>query len=538
MFREVPARVHFPPLEEAILRFWQENDVFRQSLERRRGGPAYVFYEGPPTANGLPHIGHALTRVFKDLFPRYKTMQGYYCLRKGGWDTHGLPVEIEVEKELGFTQKQAIEEYGVAAFNQKCQESVFRYVSEWRRLTDRIGFWIDMDQPYVTLDNGYIETVWWILKRLWDRGLLYQYYKVVPYCPRCGTALSSHEVSLGYEQVEDPSIYVKFELADSDEKTYLLGWTTTPWTLPGNVALAVHPDLEYALVETTDGQRLILAQPLLKEALGGDYQLIASLRAQDLIGKHYRPLFSFRPLDKPAHRVLAADFVSAEEGTGIVHIAPAYGEEDMQLAKEHDLPVLETVDPRGRFVEAVSPWAGMFVKEADPQIIANLQSRGLLYRSGRVVHTYPFCWRCETPLLYYAKTAWFARRTAIREELLRGNEQINWYPQHIQRGRYGNFLENIVDWALSRERYWGTPLPIWGCERCRAWECIGSVAELRAKAQNPERVTADLDLHRPFVDEIVLRCPRCQGEMRRVPEVIDCWFDSGAMPYAQWHYPF
>ncbi len=550
VFKEVSSKANFPAREEQVLHFWQENDVFQRSVAQREAGPRYVFYEGPPTANGKPHIGHVLTRVFKDLFPRYKTMRGYYCTRKAGWDTHGLPVEIEVERELGFEGKQAIEAYGVAAFNEKCKESVFRYVTEWNRLTERIGFWLDTANPYVTLQNGYVESVWWILRQMWDKGLLYQDYKVVPYCPRCGTSLSSHEVSLGYADVEDTSIYVKFELAEpldlpnlpAGGPTYFLAWTTTPWTLPGNVALAVHPSLKYVLVETPaigeggQPQRLILAKDLLEKALSQEYKVLAELKAEDLVGRHYQPLFTFAQPRKDAYYVIPAEFVTAEEGTGIVHMAPAYGEDDMLMSRKYGLPVLEMVDLRGRFVPDVEPWQGQFVKEADPKIIANLSERGLLYRAARIVHTYPLCWRCDTPLLYYAKTSWFMKRTAVREELIKNNEKINWYPEHIKWGRFGDFLEGIIDWALSRERYWGTPLPIWECEDCHQRTCVGSVAELRERAAN--EVPADLDLHRPYVDKVLLKCEKCGGTMRRLPEVIDAWFDSGSMPVAQWHFPF
>jgi isoleucyl-tRNA synthetase len=545
MFRDVAPRENFPALEERILKFWQEIGAFRESVARRAGGPSYVFYEGPPTANGRPHVGHVLTRVMKDIFPRYKTMRGYYCERKGGWDTHGLPVEIEVEKELGLTGKPQIEAYGVAAFNQKCRESVFRYVEDWVRLTDRIGFWIDMDDPYVTLHNGYIESVWWTIKQIWDKGWIYQDYKVVPYCPRCGTALSSHEVSLGYDETDDPSIYVKMPLTEPFEggPAAILVWTTTPWTLPGNVALAVSPDLTYALVETaataTGGppERLVLAEALLDRALRQPYRVLARFPGSALVGRTYEPLYTFIAPDKPAYRVLAADFVSAEDGTGIVHIAPAYGEDDMRLAREQNLPVIETVDLRGAFKEAVTPWAGVFVKDADPAIINELRARGRLYNAETYRHTYPFCWRCATPLLYYAKTAWFAKRTAIRDRLLALNQEINWHPEHIKEGRFGNFLEGIIDWAMSRERYWGTPLPFWHCAACERYECFGSLAELQARALDPAQVPDDLDLHRPYVDDVVLRCAQCGGLMRRVPEVLDVWWDSGAMPYAQWHYP-
>ena len=536
MFKEIPTKVDFVKLEKEILSFWQKNRIFKKSLELRKEAPRWVFYEGPPTANGLPHVGHVLTRVFKDLFPRYRTMKGYYVLRKGGWDTHGLPVELEVEKELGFTGKPAIEEYGVAEFNQRCRESVFRYVNEWYQTSERIGFWIDMDDPYVTLTNEYIESVWWILKRFWEMGLLYEDYKVVPYCPRCGTPLSSHELAQGYATAEDPSVYVEFPLRD-EPGTYFLVWTTTPWTLPGNVALAVHPHVEYALVEQ-DGERLILAKELLDEALVGEYKVVKSLKAKDLVGKHYSPLYTFLPVDVDYCYVIAADFVTTEEGTGIVHMAPAFGEVDLEVGREYDLPILQTVDSQGRFIPQVNPWAGLFVKDADPSIIEDLERRGLIYRSGTYSHTYPFCWRCDTPLLYYAKSTWFIKTTERKEDLLANNQKINWYPAHIKDGRFGNWLESNVDWALGRDRYWGTPLPMWRCESCGHQLLVGSIAELEERAGLSRSGREELDLHRPFVDNILLSCPECEGKMRRVPEVIDAWFDSGSMPVGQWHYPF
>lgn len=536
MFKEIPTKVDFVKLEKEILSFWQKNQIFKKSLELRKDAPRWVFYEGPPTANGLPHVGHVLTRVFKDLFPRYRTMKGYYVLRKGGWDTHGLPVELEVEKELGFTGKPAIEEYGVAEFNQRCRESVFRYVNEWYQTSERIGFWIDMDDPYVTLTNEYIESVWWILKRFWEMGLLYEDYKVVPYCPRCGTPLSSHELAQGYATAEDPSVYVEFPLRD-EPGTYFLVWTTTPWTLPGNVALAVHPHVEYALVEQ-DGERLILAKELLDEALVGEYKVVKSLKAKDLVGKHYSPLYTFLPVDVDYCYVIAADFVTTEEGTGIVHMAPAFGEVDLEVGREYDLPILQTVDSQGRFIPQVNPWAGLFVKDADPSIIEDLERRGLIYRSGTYSHTYPFCWRCDTPLLYYAKSTWFIKTTERKEDLLANNQKINWYPAHIKDGRFGNWLESNVDWALGRDRYWGTPLPMWRCESCGHQLLVGSIAELEERAGLSRSGREELDLHRPFVDNIFLSCSECEGKMRRVPEVIDAWFDSGSMPVGQWHYPF
>jgi len=551
MFKEVPSKVNFPEMEEKILAFWKENDAFQESmaLGKESSAPSYVFYEGPPTANGLPGTHHVLARVFKDLFPRYKTMKGYCSLRKGGWDTHGLPVELEIEKELGFSGKKAIDDYGIAEFNQRCKESVFRYVKEWVQLSDRIGFWIDMDDPYVTLTNEYIESVWWILRQLWDKDLIYQGYKVVPYCPRCGTPLSDHEVALGYREADDPSIYVRFPLRD-EEGTCFLVWTTTPWTLPGNVALAVHPGFEYALVEQegANGQpeRLILAKDLLN-VLQGPYKVIRIMPGRELAGKHYKPLFTFLPVEKDYCYVITGDFVSTTEGTGIVHIAPAFGAEDLEVGNEHGLPILQTVDLNGAFIDAVTPWRGIFVKDADPLITEELNERGLMYNVATYRHVYPFCWRCDTPLLYYAKTSWFIETTRLRDNLLVNNEKINWYPEHIKHGRFGNWLETNVDWALGRERYWGTPLPVWVCESCGKQECIGSVEELeKRQAASGQRRTGvvagpdpeTLDLHRPYIDEVTFKCRECHGTMRRVPEVIDCWFDSGAMPVAQWHYPF
>lgn len=533
MFRPVSSQVDWPCMEEGILRFWKSQEIFAKSLTERQSAPRFVFYEGPPTANGLPHVGHVITRVIKDLIPRYQTMKGRYVLRKAGWDCHGLPVEIEVEKDLGFEGKQAIEDYGVARFNQRCRDSVFRYVDEWVRLTERLGFWIDTDHPYVTMTNEYIESVWWILKELWGRGLLYQGYRVVPYCPRCGTALSDHEVAQGYEEAEDPSLYVKFPVRDQPN-TFFLVWTTTPWTLPANVALAVHPDVRYAVVEQ-DGERLIVAEELLDRAIRGEYRVVESRYGRELLGMHYEPLYRFLPVERDYAYVVAGQFVTTEEGTGIVHIAPAFGADDLAVAQQYELPVLQTVDPDGRFVDQVEPWRGQFVKQADSSIVENLRQRGLLYHLGRYVHTYPFCWRCHSALLYYAKATWLVKTTAVRERMLETNQQINWYPEYIKEGRFGNWLANNVDWAVGRERYWGTPLPVWQCRRCGAQECLGSVAELRERSG---LALKDLDLHRPYVDEVVIPCQRCDGEMRRVLEVIDTWFDSGSMPLAQWHYPF
>ncbi|MBC7265090.1 MAG: isoleucine--tRNA ligase [Chloroflexi bacterium] len=549
VFQEVSTKLNFPELEEKVLRFWQEHHTFRKSMDVRAGAQPFVFYEGPPTANGLPGIHHVLGRVYKDTIPRYQTMKGRYVLRKGGWDTHGLPVEIEVEKELGFSGKQAIEEYGVAEFNERCRASVFRYTKEWTKLSDRIGFWLDMENPYVTLSTDYIESVWWILKQLWDRDLLYQGYKVVPYCPRCGTPLSSHELALGYETTVDPSIYVKFPLRD-EANTYFLVWTTTPWTLPGNVALAVHPDETYVMVEQ-GGERLILVKALLNEALRGEYTILKEMPGRDLKGIHYRPLYTFLPVEGDYCYVLLGDFVTTAEGTGIVHIAPAFGEDDLNVGREYNLPILQTVDLKGNFIDAVTPWRGLFVKDADPLIMEDLRGRGLMYHVGQYEHVYPFCWRCDTPLLYYAKTTWYIETTRYKDRLLANNQLINWIPSHIKDGRFGDWLQNNVDWALGRERYWGTPLPVWVCDGCGEKTCIGSVAELRERVRDPkahvgaltalrseEASLSELDLHRPYIDQVTFPCSKCAGTMRRVPEVIDCWFDSGAMPVAQWHYPF
>ncbi len=527
-FKQVPSKVDFPALDEEVLAFWRDHRIFEESLRRRTGAPRFVFYEGPPTANGLPGFHHVLARAYKDLYCRYKTMRGFLVERKAGWDTHGLPVEIEVEKALGISGKQDIERYGVERFNQRCRESVFEYIDEWRKSTDRIGFWIDLENAYVTYSSSYIETVWWILRQIWDRELLYQGYKVLPYCPRCATPLSSHEVSLGYEDdIPDPSVYVKFELED-EPGTYLLAWTTTPWTLPGNVALAVGPQIAYVKVRQGE-ERYILARQRLP-VLQGPYDLLEQIPASGLVGKRYRPLYPYLPPDKPAFFVVDAEFVSLDDGTGIVHTAAAYGEDDLELCLAKDIPVRHTVDLRGRFLPEVELVAGKFVKDADPIIIADLKRRGLLYKAETIRHTYPFCWRCQTPLLYYALTAWFIRTTAVKSQLIQNNEQINWVPEHLKRGRMGNWLETLVDWSLSRTRYWGTPLPIWICEGCDARRCVGSVAELG--------LTLKDDLHRPAIDRVTLKCDACSGVMRRVPEVIDAWFDSGAMPMAQYHYPF
>ena len=542
-FGEVSPRVDFPELDRRILAFWRENQIFAKSLALREGGPLFVFYEGPPTANGRPGAHHVISRIFKDIFPRYKTMRGYNVPRKAGWDTHGLPVELEVERRLGIDGKKQIEDYGVAQFNALCRESVLTYLEEWERFTERIGFWVDLGDAYYTFTNDYIETVWWLLKRISDKGLLYEGFKVVPYCPRCGTAISSHEVSQGYKDVTEPSVYVRFPLAAAAAERVagkagvavsLAVWTTTPWTLISNVACAVHPDVEYALVESR-GERFVLAAELAEAVLGSSAVVERRLPGRDLLGMEYEPPFRFVAPDKRAHYVVGADFVTTTEGTGVVHIAPAFGEDDMRVGLENDLPLVNPVDLEGRFAEQVEPWAGQFVKDADPAIIADLSARGLLLAEVPYEHSYPFCWRCDTALLYYSKATWYIKTTAIKEQLLAANEAIIWHPDSIKHGRFGDWLENNVDWALSRERYWGTPLPVWRCEQGHT-HCVGSIAELRERAVTPP--PDDLELHRPYVDDVVLRCTECGGEMRRVPEVIDAWFDSGAMPYAQWHYPF
>ena len=578
MFNPVSSRVSFPEMEANVLQLWKDKDIFHRTETEREDGPLFMLFEGPPTANGSPGIHHVLARVFKDVICRYQTMKGYRCLRKGGWDTHGLPVELEVEKALGLTSKRDIEEYGIEKFNQQCRESVFRYVKEWEVMTDRIGYWVDMADPYVTLQNDYIETGWWILKELWDKGLLYQGMKGTPHCPRCVTSLSSHEVALGYhEDTPDPSVFVKFRVTlplDSWQvepglpvPTYLLAWTTTPWTLPGNTALAVDSNAEYSLVEIVDedgnAERLVLATPLLETNLRQDYSIVESLIGSSLVGISYEPLYDpakygsqvrrfgvaadsgsseLQETAEFAPQVVAADFVSMEDGTGIVHIAPAFGDEDLSLGREKGLAFVQPVDLLGN-ITGEYPFAGKFVKDADEDIMADLQARGLLHDRAVYRHTYPFCWRCETPLLYYAKNSWYIRTSAVKDKLIGGNGDINWYPDYIKEGRFGEWLRNNVDWAISRERYWGTPIPIWQCADCGHTVCAGSVAELKTMALPEQRASLEnLDLHRPYVDDIVLQCPSsngsgsgCAGQMRRIPEVMDAWFDSGAMPFAQWH---
>ncbi len=516
-------------MEERVLAFWRERDIFARSLSERAGAEPFVFYEGPPTANGRPGSHHVLSRVFKDVFPRFQTMRGRFVNRRGGWDCHGLPVELEVEKRLGISGKPEIEAYGIAEFNALCRESVLTYLDEWERLTERIGFWIDTDRAYRTMDTDYIESVWWSLAELHDRGLLYRSDKVVPYCPRCGTALSSHEVAQGYQDVDDPSVYVRFPFADGDGA--LLVWTTTPWTLPSNQAAAVHPDVTYARVEHGD-ETLVVAEPLVARVLGEDARIVARMPGSELVGREYLPPFAYLP---GAHRVVDADFVTVHDGTGIVHLAPAFGEDDMLAARRHGLDAPNPVGPDGRFTAAVGPFEGRFVKEADPDLISDLDARGRLLRSEVHHHSYPHCWRCGTPLLYYAKPSWYIRTTAVRDRMLALNADIGWHPERVRDGRFGKWLEGNVNWAISRDRYWGTPLPLWRCGDCDRVEAVGSYAALRERASSP--LAEPFDPHRPFVDDVELTCG-CGGTMRREPEVIDVWYDSGAMPFAQDHHPF
>jgi isoleucyl-tRNA synthetase len=558
MFKSVDTKVNFPQQEEEVLQFWQEKEVFQKSVKKNEGKPRYVFYEGPPTANGRPGIHHVLARVFKDLFPRYKSMKGYYVPRKGGWDTHGLPVEIEVEKKLGFSGKQDIEAYGIAKFNEKCRESVFEYIQEWERMTERIGFWVDLDNAYVTYKNEYIETEWWILKSLWDRNLLFQDYKVSMHCPRCNTSLADHEVSLGFkDDVDDPSVYVRMMLpkeeadrlpfggAQGNKKVSFVVWTTTPWTLPANAAVALKASADYVLADTGE-ECLIVAADLADHVAGKDeegnpkYKALGTVKGSELVGFRYLPLYNGvgyggKPVDLAnAYRSITDEIVELGEGTGIVHIAPAYG--DLEVGKRQNLPTLFSVDLAGKVLAAFPEFGQKFFKKADPDITRDLKERGLLLSSGRVLHNYPFCWRCDTPLLYYAKTSWYIRTTQYKQDLIENNLKINWYPDNVKRGRFGNWLENNIDWALSRERFWGMPLPIWQCDVTHQYECIGSVAELEQKTG---RKLQGMDLHRPFIDEVTYPSPFAPGgTMQRVPEVADCWFDSGAMPYAQQHYPF
>jgi isoleucyl-tRNA synthetase len=530
MFKELTDRVSYPAVEKEILAFWKERGIFAKSIAMRDGRPGFTFYEGPPTANGRPGIHHIMARTLKDLVCRYKTMKGFQVHRKAGWDTHGLPVEIEVEKELGFKHKEDIVRYGVAEFNRKCQESVWKYKADWEKLTEQMGYWVDLSDPYITLSNTYIESVWWALKKYFDGGMIYRGYKIQPYCPRCETPLSSHEVSLGYDDVKDPSVYVRMKLKGSPDTSFLV-WTTTPWTLVANVALAVAPGVTYVKV-SHKGENLILAEARLG-VLEGEYTVLEKFPGSSLAGREYERIFNYHPVREKAFYVVEAPFVTTEDGTGIVHMAPAYGEDDYQTSKKYGLPTIHPVNKSGEFGPDVPDFAGKFVKDADLDIIRVLKERHILYRKETITHSYPHCWRCKTPLLYYARDSWYISTTKYAKRMIELNRQITWVPPEVGEGRFGNWLEENKDWALSRDRFWGTPLPIWVCEKCGAQKCVGSIAEYRLG----RGVKEPLDLHKPFVDDVTFDCS-CGGTMKRTPELIDVWFDSGAMPFAQWHYPF
>ena len=535
MYKKVPTTLNFVEREKETLKFWKDNQIFEKSVQLRQGAPAYTFFDGPPTANGKPHIGHVLTRAMKDIIPRYKTMRGYDVLRKAGWDTHGLPVELEVEKELGLDGKEQIEQYGVIPFIQKCKESVWKYKGEWEVMSDRMGFWADMDNPYITYDNDYIESEWWALKAIYEKGLLYKGHKIVPYCPRCGTALSSHEVAQGYKEVKETSATVRFRVPD-EENTYFLAWTTTPWTLPSNVSLCVNPDVTYAYVRVDGKETFIMAKDLIEAVLEGhETEIVKEVLGKELEYKHYEPLFECTRKaagGKDAFYVMVDDYVTTTDGTGIVHNAPAFGEDDYRVCKKYDLPFVQMVDSKGEMCGG-TPWDGVFVKKADPMVLKDLDERGLLFAAPRFEHSYPFCWRCDTPLIYYARPSWFIAMTKVKDRLIDYNRRINWIPETIKEGRMGNFLENVIDWGISRERYWGTPLPVWVCDKCGKIHVVGSRKELSELTGCDENV----ELHKPYVDPLTWKC-ECGGTMRREPVVIDCWFDSGSMPFAQWHYPF
>lgn len=533
MYSKVSTNLDFVEREKAVLDFWNKNEIFKKTFTEREGCPKWTWYDGPPTANGRPHIGHVITRSIKDIICRYHVMKGEDVFRKAGWDTHGLPVELEVEKMLGLDGKPQIESYGVEPFIQRCKESVWKYSSEWKDMSDRLGFWADMENPYVTYHNSYIESEWWALKKIWEKGLLYKGHKVVPYCPRCGTALSSHEVAQGYKDVKETSIIAKFAVRDDD--TFILAWTTTPWTLPSNVALCMNPDVDYVKVEA-NGEKYILAEALLDSVLGEETErkIIEKKKGSEYAGLRYYPLFDFNADDKTGFKVVTDTYVTTEDGTGIVHIAPAFGEDDARVGHEYKLPFRQYVDTFGKFTGEVTPWKGIFVKKCDKQIEEYLKKENRLFKAIPFEHSYPHCWRCDTPLLYYARSTWFIKMTAVRDKLVANNRSVNWYPDNIKEGRMGNFVENVIDWGLSRERYWGTPLPVWECE-CGCQHVVGSIEELKSMSDDcPD----DIELHKPYIDRVHIKCPKCGKPMTRVPEVIDCWFDSGAMPFAQFHYPF
>ena len=532
MYKKVELPQGFVGMEKEIANLWTARNVIKKNFDMNQDGEYFTFYDGPPTANGKPHIGHILTRVMKDIIPRYKVMKGYKVIRKAGWDTHGLPVELEIEKKLGISGKEQIEEYGVEKFVKECKESVFTYVSMWEKMTEQIGYWVDMENPYVTYHNPYIESVWWALKQMWDKGLLYEGHKVMPYCPRCGTALSSHEVAQGYKDVKDLTAIAKFKVADEENK-YILAWTTTPWTLPSNLALCINKAYTYIEAKVND-EILILAKDLAPKVLGEDFETVREFQGAELLGTKYEQLMPFGKVEGKAFEVIHGDYVTLSDGTGVVHIAPAYGEDDSLVAKANGITFINLVDKAGKFVEEVTPWAGKFVKKCDESICKWLEENNKLFKAEKHLHSYPHCWRCDTPLLYYPKESWFVAMTTLRDKLIENNNKINWYPDNIRTGRFGKFLENVIDWGISRDRYWGTPLPIWQCE-CGHKECIGSIEELKNKGIN---VPEDIELHKPYIDEVHLNCPECGKEMERVKEVIDCWFDSGSMPFAQLHYPF
>ncbi len=542
-YKKVTTDLNFVPREEEVIRFWKENKIFEKSTQKNRGKEPYTFYDGPPTANGKPHIGHVLTRTYKDLIPRYRTMKGYDVLRKAGWDTHGLPVELEVEKQLGLEGKKQIEEYGVEPFIHKCKESVWKYKHEWEEMSDRVGYWADMEHPYVTYENNYIESEWWALKKIHEKGLLYKGHKIVPYCPRCGTALSSHEVAQGYKEITERSATVRFQL-EGQENTCFLAWTTTPWTLPSNLALCVNPDVDYAYFKNRESGEVLIFALALAPAVFGEgwedrHEVVKTVKGKELEHTRYVPLFPFQAAmikkgAEKAFQVLADGYVTTEDGTGIVHQAPAFGEDDARVCREYGLPFVQAVDPAGKLCGGTF-WDGLFVKDADPKIIEYLEGTGQLFAAPEFTHSYPFCWRCDTPLIYYARASWFIKMTAVKDKLCAFNRSVNWLPEHIKEGRMGNFLENVVDWGLSRERYWGTPLPVWRCKECDHIHVVGSIAELKELGKD---VPENIELHKPFIDAVHLTCPHCGGDMVRESEVIDCWFDSGSMPFAQWHYPF
>ena len=534
MYKKVDTKLDFLAREKEVSEFWEENHVFEKSIEQTEGGKEFCFYDGPPTANGKPHIGHVLTRVMKDIIPRYKTMKGMHVLRKAGWDTHGLPVELEIEKKLGLDGKQDIEKYGIEPFIDQCKQSVWKYSNEWKQMSERLGYWVDMENPYVTYHDDYIESVWWSLKEMHKKGLLYKGHKIVPYCPRCGTALASHEVAQGYKDVKEKSVYAKFKVKGQDN-LYFLAWTTTPWTLPSNVALCMNADEDYVRIKTAEGENYILAKALVGK-LFEDYEIVDEKKGKDYEYVEYEPLFDCAKgtFKQKAFYVTNDDYVTLTDGTGIVHIAPAFGVDDGRVGHNYNLPFVQMVDDRGKMKDEVTVVKGMFCKDADKFIIKDLKERNLLFKEEMFEHSYPFCWRCNTPLLYYARSSWFVKTTAVKERLINSNNSVNWMPETIKTGRMGNFLENVVDWGLSRERYWGTPLPVWECEECDHFEVVGSRAELREKCG----LEKDVELHRPYVDKLTMTCPKCGKKMHRVKEVIDCWYDSGSMPFAQFHYPF